>query len=145
MTQNRQRGPRPPVPKAPEPAQETPQAGPESFPAPGPTDAPPDPLAALRDAEEPGLPPILGEPDGPEEGSEDDELDPHAVPLVTQEVQDQARAQVVAAWHADTTSVGFLHKGRGCGCSFIAGLALQTVMPVVLDDVDTANLTDPEE
>ena len=36
----------------------------------------------------------------------------------------------VVAMHADTTTLGFLHKGGNCGCHYIAGVILQAVMPV---------------
>jgi hypothetical protein len=58
--------------------------------------------------------------------------------LVTQEAWDEARAVVIAGWHADSVSLGFLHKGGNCGCRYLAGVALTAVLPVapVVDELD---------
>lgn len=52
-----------------------------------------------------------------------------SVAVITQDAWDQARAQMVAGWHADTVSLGFLHKGGNCGCHYLAGVALTAAMP----------------
>lgn len=84
--------------------------------------APEDPLAELRE------PATTDEVEG---GGTGDALPPIA--LVTQDTWDQARAQVIAGWHGDPVSLGFLHKGGNCGCHYLAGIALQAAMPVQPD------------
>lgn len=86
-----------------------------------------DPLADLRDPE------ALNDTPGPAPA-------PQAPTraLATQDDQDTARAEVVAAWHADTTATGFLHRGGGCGCRYVAGIALATVLPVQGNDTGDA-------
>lgn len=116
-------------------------------PRPTPPPQPPvvvDPLAALRDPEpdpgerlsgpdlDPTDPGSTGDPEAPEA--------PSLMPLVTQEAWDQARDTAIVAMHADTTVVGFVHKGQGCGCRYIAGVILGAAMPVgadVADDLGT--------
>ena len=78
-----------------------------------------DPLADLR-------PPEDTTPAGhtPETEAEVAEVRPTA----TQAQHDAMRAEVVAAYHADTVATGMLHKGGTCGCRYLAGLALQTAL-----------------
>lgn len=92
---------------------------------------PVDPLADLREPDDAqGAPGATQEPqEGPEEPSVD---------LVTQVDWDAARERAIAAWHADTVALGFLHKGGRCGCHYLSGVALTAVMPVGPD-------LDPEE
>lgn len=67
-------------------------------------------------------------------------------PLVTQDAWDETVAEVVAAWHADPTSLGFLHKNNGtmCGCRYLARTALRAAMPVQ-PDADTLEPTEATE
>lgn len=51
--------------------------------------------------------------------------------LVGPEDQANARAVIIAAWHEDRTSLGFLHKGGVCGCHFLANIAVQVALPAV--------------
>lgn len=101
--------------------------------------APPaDPLEALREKDTPPpTPPIVG-PD-PAASADDPEQTPPTptVDLVTEESQAEARAEVIAAWHKDPTSVGFLHRGSNrCGCRYLAQVALDTVLPVQVNDAE---------
>jgi hypothetical protein len=89
--------------------------------------APEDPLADLRE------PSDARYPDGvDDQAPEASEEAPGLVALVTQERWDEAVAEVIAAWHADPTSLGFLHKNNGtmCGCRYLARIALTSAMPV---------------
>jgi len=82
----------------------------------------PDPLADLRDPVEgqgPGDPEPLVAP--PPVFSRD---------LLTPEDQEAARAILVAAWHADSTTLGFLHKGGVCGCWYLSGVTARAILPV---------------
>jgi hypothetical protein len=79
---------------------------------------PADPLADLRPGDDaPALP-------------ETEEL-AEAVkvrPTAGQEFHDEARAEIVAAFHKDTVATGMLHKGGTCGCRYLAALCLQIVL-----------------
>ena len=87
-----------------------------------PTPAP-DPLADLREAD------TTGPPAPPSEN-----LEPAVVPLHSQAWHDRAEAETVAAWHADTTAPGFLHRGGVCGCRYLARTGLRaTLGPPVAD------------
>lgn len=62
-------------------------------------------------------------------------------PTAPQSFHDEARAEIVAAYHADTVATGMLHKGGTCGCRYLAALALRTALgapqePEVQDDPD---------
>lgn len=86
----------------------------------------PDPLADLREESPPTDPP-----------TDPANSEPEAVtirPMVDQETWDAMVAEVVAAWHADTTSQGFLHGGGQCGCRYIARTALQVAVPVMTEE-----------
>lgn len=99
-----------------------------------PASPPEDPLADLRQPDAPAL------PETPVQGNQEDlEPEPPEVtdlrPMVTQEVWDEMVAEVVAAWHADPTSQGFLHGGGAvCGCRYMARVALQAAVPVVTEE-----------
>lgn len=126
-------------------------------PTPPPT---PDPLADLREPSgpvlpvlgpKPGEPPVLGpQTGGPVPGAHDpigsrctltdcqETHDPEPViqvrPMVDQETHDEMVAEMVAAWHHDPTSQGFLHGGGSvCGCFYIARHALQAAVPVMTE------------
>lgn len=79
--------------------------------------APVDPLADLRAPDtDPGL---TAEPT------------PEVVkvrPTAGADFHAEARAEVVAAFHADTVATGMLHKGGTCGCRYLATLALRTAL-----------------
>jgi hypothetical protein len=47
-------------------------------------------------------------------------------PTAPQSFHDEARAEIVAAFHGDTVATGMLHKGGTCGCRYLATLALRT-------------------
>lgn len=49
-------------------------------------------------------------------------------PTAGVEFHNEARAEIVAAFHGDTVATGMLHKGGTCGCRYLATLALQTVL-----------------
>jgi hypothetical protein len=88
-----------------------------------PVEPPVDPLADLRDPE--------ADPNVPREAEPDPEPEVAEVrPMVTQTTQDEMAAEVVVAWHADTVATGFLHKG-GCGCRYLARLALRHAVPAM--------------
>lgn len=102
-----------------------------------PAAAPPaetDPLADLRqewgggEAGEPAIPFPDVEPA--------DQGDPDAVsvPLTTEERREEMTAVIIAAWHADPVSHGFLHRGNRCGCRYIIARALDAVAPVAPDE-----------
>lgn len=95
-----------------------------------------DPLAALRDPED--LEPVTGPTSNPPDPEANPELetpdDGPGMLLVTQDEWDNARKLAVVAMHSDTTAIGFLHKGRTCGCSYIAGVVLGVALPVHTDD-----------
>lgn len=91
-----------------------------------PAAPPADPLADLRESDTPGPPTPPAE-----------NLEPEAVPLHTQAWHDRAEAETVAAWHADTTAPGFLHRGGVCGCRYLARTALRaTLGPPVAEPED---------
>lgn len=80
-----------------------------------------DPLADLREPED-------LTPRDAEEAEEVEDIAP--VEAVTPVEWDQARHLAVVAMHADTTAVGFLHRGGTCGCWYIAGTVLTAILPV---------------
>ncbi len=92
---------------------------------------PPDPLADLRSDPTPGSTPDqvdpAPEPDPAPEGVS-------IRPMVDQETHDEMVSEVVAAWHADPTSQGFLHGGGQCGCRYMARRAMETAVPVVTEE-----------
>lgn len=91
-----------------------------------PSTAPVDPLADLRDADD--------APNVPREGQADEtEAAVEVRPMVTAATQEDLVAEVVVAWHNDTVATGFLHKG-GCGCRYLARLALRHAVPVMTDE-----------
>ena len=101
------------------------------------TTPPEDPLADLRQEDDtppvpPETPPVQGNgEDQPEEQEEDSGFRV----MVTQEVWDEMVAEMVAAWHHDPTSLGFLHGGGSvCGCAYIARHALQAAVPVASEE-----------
>lgn len=100
-----------------------------------------DPLADLREPDHPadqatilpggGL--IEGVQPGPPAEGEEPAVEVR--PLVSQGIQDQMVSEVVAAWHADPSSLGFLHGGGSmCGCRYMARVALQAAVPVVTEE-----------
>lgn len=99
-----------------------------------PSPAPSDALADLRAD-------FTGTDDAPERGPEPlDDPGPsertaaaQGTPLASPDDRDAQRALVITAWHADTTTVGFLHGGGMCGCRYIANAALDAVLPVHLN------------
>lgn len=92
-----------------------------------------DPLADLRDPDEPT--PETAEP------AETPPLDEREA--VTTEEWDRARHLAVVAMHADTTAVGFLHRGGACGCWYVAGVTLTAVLPVQANqDEETEDATE---
>lgn len=98
--------------------------------APKPPPAPAaDPLADLRESDD-DAPTIL--PGGREVPAE-----PVAVelrPMVSEELHQELVAEMVAAWHQDPTSQGFLHGGGSvCGCHYIARHALRVAVPVMTE------------
>lgn len=117
-----------------------PQRGAKPTPPPAPPAEPEpvaDPLAALRDpAEDARTIPGQDQEAPQDDQGETQEDEPTPVGLVTQERWDEARREAVVAFHADTTAVGFLHKGGTCGCHYIAGVVLQAVLPVQHEDDD---------
>jgi hypothetical protein len=110
---------------------------PKSQQAPAPEPAP-DPLADLRDDGPEGLPPIAPEDDGtdlPEDGTEAEGVELR--PMVSPDLWAEMVAEMVAAWHHDPTSQGFLHGGGQCGCFYIARHALAAAVPVaILDETE---------
>lgn len=61
--------------------------------------------------------------------------------LMSPAQQDDARAVMVAAWHADTTVDRFVHKGGVCGCNYLAGVTVRAILPaVVTEDDDTTEV-----
>lgn len=56
-----------------------------------------------------------------------------AQPLAEPVAREDSVSVVIAAWHADTTALGFLHKGGVCGCNYLARAALAGVLPVAGD------------
>ena len=91
------------------------------------TPSAPDPLADLRDP--PETPAIL---DVPSLSVMQDA--PSALGLVTQEVQEAARNVLIATWHADSTTLGLLHKGETCGCWYLSGVSVRAILPVQATD-----------
>jgi hypothetical protein len=83
-----------------------------------------DPLADLRQDTDPGTP--------SEAAPEPEAFIPGA--LVTEEQQTLARHTLLAAWHADPTTLGFLHRGEVCGCWYISGVTVGAVLPVQAND-----------
>lgn len=63
---------------------------------------------------------------------------PNVLPLVSENEQDEIRAQMIATWHADTVALPILHKGGTCACRYIAN----TVLPVVLPARHAEELVD---
>ena len=57
-----------------------------------------------------------------------------ARPLVTEGDRTEDVAVMVAAWHADPTAVGFVHRGGMCGCRYLARAALDAALPVMASD-----------
>lgn len=61
-------------------------------------------------------------------------------PLASPQTREEQRALVIAAWHADTTAHGFVHRGGRCGCRYLADRALDAIAPVQVneptDDLD---------
>lgn len=99
-----------------------------------------DPLADLRDDPTPGD--LLENPDADPENPESVEVRP----LVTQGIQDEMVTEVMTVWHADTVSLGFLHKGGACGCRYLAKVALRQVVPVLTEaDLEPRDLDAPED
>lgn len=103
------------------------------------TPPPADPLADLRqewgDTSGADVAPTATTPQEPASGAtgpEDDLEGQEAVSerLVTQEEREEQRAQVITAWHADTVSMGFLHRGGRCGCRYLAERVLDAIHPV---------------
>lgn len=101
-----------------------------------------DPLADLRGGTEgpdlaplPTLPPSADGTDLPDDGSEAEGIDVR--PMVSPDLWDEMVAEVVAAWHADPTSQGFLHGGGQCGCLYIARAGLRAAVPVSVLVLDT--------
>lgn len=94
-----------------------------------------DPLADLRPSEDttpPGLPP------------EDMEAVQAIRPTAPQSFHDEARAEIVAAFHGDTVATGMLHKGGTCGCRYLATLALRTALGAPQEpEVDLEDGGDP--
>lgn len=106
-------------------------------PTPTPPPAPePDPLADLRgDDDLADLPALPGATDLPDDGTELEGVELR--PMVSPDLRDEMVAGVIAAWHADPTSQGFLHGGGQCGCRYIARHALQACVPVaILDETE---------
>lgn len=102
-------------------------------PGPKPAPTPPeDPLADLRDADEPGPPTVPGNGQEPEDQGPD--LHGEVRPMVTQELWDEMVSEAVASWHQDPTSQGFLHGGGQCGCLYIARHALRAAVPVMTEE-----------
>lgn len=104
--------------------------------------AEPDPLADLREDDD--------QPPAPPEETPAGDDQPEAVemrPMVTQGLHDEMVAEMVAAWHHDPTSLGFLHGGGSvCGCAYIARHALKAAVPVVtLDDLEEKELEGGED
>lgn len=89
---------------------------------------------------------FTGDDDAPERGPAplDDPGPPETatpatfVALASPSDRQGQRAVLIAAWHADTTSVGFLHRGGTCGCRYLANVALDAVLPVQANDPDDA-------
>lgn len=95
-----------------------------------------DPLADLRPSEDstsPGL-------------TEQDEQEIQALrPTAPQSFHDEARAEIVAAFHGDTVATGMLHKGGTCGCRYLATLALRTALGAPQEaDVELEDGGDPD-
>jgi hypothetical protein len=86
-----------------------------------------DPLADLRESED-----IITEPETVHLNG-----DPEPVgflrPMVDKATQDEMVAEAVAAFHADPTTMGFLHGGGQCGCRYVARVALQAAVPVMTE------------
>ena len=94
-----------------------------------------DPLADLREPEG-ATPP--GPPAAP-----DVKPDPEPVDETHDALwHEDAATRITQAWHADTTSQGFAHKGGVCGCRYLARKALLAALgePVeALPDVEDGN------
>jgi hypothetical protein len=82
-----------------------------------PAAPPADPLADLRAPEAPAGPPPEDETPEPEPERPTYGHDWHAASV----------AEVVAAWHADRTAQGVLHRGAVCACRHLARTALRAV------------------
>lgn len=88
-----------------------------------------DPLADLREPDEPGLIPTApADPDVAEEPVFE------VRPMVTKATQEDMVAEAVAAFHRDPTTQGFLHGGGQCGCRYVARVALQAAVPVMTEE-----------
>ena len=101
---------------------------------------PEDPLADLRNDPVPGNTPAIPGIDPMDADANGLSEEPEAVtirPMVDQQTQDDMVAEVVAAWHRDPTSQGFLHGGAACGCRYMAQLALQVAVPVMTEQEDS--------
>lgn len=91
-----------------------------------PTKTSADPLADLREE--------WGAGDEPPETPAPETPAAPARKLTDPERHDEDVSVVVAAWHADPTSQGFVHRGGGCGCRYLAGVALNASHPRALAD-----------
>lgn len=89
-----------------------------------PTEPPADPLADLREGDD------LANPETAPPADDDTPTPPGTMALVTPETQAHSRATIMAAWHADTVALGFLHKGGTCGCHYLAGVAVTAALPL---------------
>lgn len=86
-----------------------------------------DPLRDLRDDDATDLPGTAHDgAEAPPEAPEPLIVDG----LVTVEAQERARHVLVAAWHADPTTLGFLHKGETCGCWYLSGVSVRAILPI---------------
>jgi hypothetical protein len=63
-----------------------------------------------------------------------DQPEPEGAPLATVDDRLEARAAMIAAWHADPVALGFLHRGGRCGCRYLAERALDAVAPLQGDE-----------
>lgn len=118
-------------PKARKAAQGRPRPQQEA-PAPEPTAE--DPLADLREPDD-----MTPREDEPEQEPEQGEVRP----MVSQETHDAMLAEVIVAWHADPTALGFLHKAGRCGCRYLARVALRSVVPVMTPEDEAEQDLEP--
>lgn len=95
-----------------------------------------DPLADLRPADDT---PAGHTPNTPAEPEGTDALRP----VASQDFHDQAKAEIVAAFHLDQVATGMLHKGGTCGCRYLADLALRTALGAPQEPVQAEE--DPED
>ena len=98
-----------------------------------------DPLADLRPADDT---PAGHTPNTPAEPEGTDTLRP----VASQDFHDQAKAEIVAAFHLDQVATGMLHKGGTCACRYLADLALRTALgaPQEPEPFQTTGM-DPED